>query len=71
MAIDNMTKKLLLSKINALPDKHRLPLILYYFVGLDYKESAKVLKVPIGTVKSRLNTAKKMLREDMEKENDV
>ncbi|MHB1314080.1 MAG: RNA polymerase sigma factor [Christensenellales bacterium] len=70
-AIDQMMKKLLVSKINEMPDKHRLPLILYYFEGLDYKESANVLKIPIGTVKSRLNTAKRMLREEMEKGNHV
>lgn len=67
-AIKNLTKHRLMEKINALPNKHRIPIILYYFEDLDYKESAQTLGVPIGTIKSRLNYAKKKLRIEMEKE---
>jgi DNA-directed RNA polymerase specialized sigma24 family protein len=34
---------------------------------MDYSECANVLKIPIGTIKSRLNSAKKKLLEEMEK----
>jgi RNA polymerase sigma-70 factor (ECF subfamily) len=67
-AMQNLTHKVLLSKVNQLPDKHRLPIILFYFEGMDYNESAKVLNLPVGTIKSRLNNAKEKLRREMESE---
>ena len=36
-------------------------IILYEFEDYSYEEIAKKLKVPQGTVKSRLNNARKML----------
>lgn len=65
-AIRNMARKQIVSHINKLKDKHRITLILYYFEGLDYNECAQVLGVPVGTIKSRLNAAKSILREQME-----
>lgn len=49
--------------IDRLPDKLRLTVILFYFRDMDVNETAKVLKVPPGTVKSRLNNARKRLKE--------
>lgn len=43
--------------------KYRNILELRYFKGLSYEELAQELSVPIGTVKSDLNKAKKKLRE--------
>lgn len=65
-AIRNLTKQQLIERINKLKDKHRIVLILYYFEGLEYKECAEVLGIPIGTVKSRLNAAKAILVKQME-----
>lgn len=67
-ALRNISNDLLLSKIEQLSDKLRVPIILFYFDGLDYKAIAEILRVPIGTVKSRLNLAKEKLRREMEKE---
>ncbi|MBR5949026.1 MAG: sigma-70 family RNA polymerase sigma factor [Clostridia bacterium] len=49
--------------VDALDEKLRLTVILYYFRGFDIKETAKALSVPVGTVKSRLNKARKLLKE--------
>lgn len=70
-ALAKLTGEMLINKVNKLPDKHRLPIILFYFEGLDYKESAAVLELPMGTVKSRLNAAKTKLRKEMENELNV
>jgi RNA polymerase sigma-70 factor (ECF subfamily) len=67
IVIDSFDKQQLLDRVNRLPDKHRLPIVLHYFEDLDYSECANVLKVPVGTIKSRLNSAKKKLLEGMEK----
>ena len=70
-ALSRLHSEILMSKIANLSDKYRLPVILVYFEGLDYKETAGVLELPIGTVKSRLNSAKEKLRREMERELDV
>jgi RNA polymerase sigma-70 factor (ECF subfamily) len=48
--------------ILALPPASRSALILREYEGLSYREIAETLKIPIGTVMSRLNYARKRLR---------
>ena len=47
--------------VNALDEKHRLPIILRYANGLSIREVADVLNIPEGTVHSRLHHACKKL----------
>lgn len=51
--------------VDRLPEKLRMTVILFYFHDMGEKRTAKALKVPVGTVKSRLNKAKKILREEI------
>jgi RNA polymerase sigma-70 factor (ECF subfamily) len=48
--------------VNALGDKHRLPVILRYYHGCSVEEIAQILKINEGTVCSRLSTARDQLR---------
>ena len=48
--------------IMLLPLKYREVISLIYFEGLKYDEVAEILSRPIGTVKSRINYALKLLR---------
>lgn len=48
--------------INSLPDKLRLTVILFYIEDYSIKEIKDILHIPEGTVKSRLNTARRILR---------
>ena len=57
--------------INRLPEKLRLTVILFYFEDMDAATAAKALGIPAGTVKSRLNKARKMLREALENKTDI
>ena len=57
--------------IDRLPEKMRTAVILHYFHGFDEKKTADALKVPIGTVKSRLHQAKKKLRKELADEPDL
>ena len=49
-----------------LPEKYRMPIHLYYSADLSVKEIARVLKIPEGTVKSRMNKAKQLLKKELE-----
>lgn len=60
-------KKNLLIALDKIPDDHAEIIRLYYFDRFSYKEIARLLKLNIGTVKSRLNRAKEYLRKEMEK----
>lgn len=51
--------------VDKLPTKLRMTVILFYFFDLGEKRTARVLKIPVGTVKSRLNKAKKILKEEL------
>ena len=49
--------------VNRLPPPERDALILHVWEGLSYEEVAASLQVPVGTVRSRLNRARRRLRE--------
>jgi RNA polymerase sigma-70 factor (ECF subfamily) len=49
--------------IEKLPDALRQTLILAYHQDLKYREIAEILKIPVGTVKSRLHAALNKLQE--------
>jgi RNA polymerase sigma-70 factor, ECF subfamily len=51
--------------MKALDQKHRAVLVLRYFDDLSYEEVAQALDIPLGTVKSRLNTAIRTLRAEL------
>jgi len=60
--IEHERNKLILNLIQQLPDKKRIVLSLFYYNELKIEEIAKVVDCPVGTVKSRLNSAKKELK---------
>lgn len=53
----------LVQALNRLTKAERDLLILRELIGLDYEELGYTLRIPIGTVKSRLNKARKHLKE--------
>jgi RNA polymerase sigma-70 factor (ECF subfamily) len=52
--------------IQALPDASRAVLVLKEYEGLSYHEIANTLDIPIGTVMSRLNYARSLLKKKLE-----
>ena len=46
--------------------KDRLPVVLYYIEGFRTAEIASMLKLPEGTVKTRLRRASEILRKELE-----
>ena len=62
---------LLYDAVGRLPDKLRLAVVLFYFQGQDLTATADILRIPVGTVKSRLNKARKLLKEALADETDL
>lgn len=52
-------------QLSKLPDMYRLPLILYYYEKMSYRDIARQLKIKEGTLKSYLHRGKLMLRKGL------
>jgi RNA polymerase sigma-70 factor, ECF subfamily len=52
--------------INMLDDHYREAIILRDIQDLDYEEIAEIIKIPLGTVKSRINRAREKLKTILE-----
>ena len=48
--------------IARLEDIYRLPILLFYVEGFSIRETARILQIPEGTVKSRLHAGRGKLR---------
>lgn len=62
-AISEELQSLLQQCLEELPEHYRLAFVLRTFEDLSYDEIAEVMGCPVGTVKSRLNQARQMLRD--------
>ena len=58
-------QKITLKAINSLPVKLKKTLILYEFEDYSYEQIAKKENIALGTVKSRINSARKILKEKL------
>lgn len=52
----------------SLEEKYRLPMVLYYVEGYSVEEVSVLLRLPKGTVKSRLHRGRGLLREALDLE---
>lgn len=63
---DNPDDKIVLEKyLSQLSGKQQEVLRLRYYLDLDYQAISEMLKVPLGTVKSRLSSGMKQLKESL------
>lgn len=63
-------KRLITQAVMSLKDRYRIPVCLYYTDDLSVSEISNILKIPEGTVKSRLHKARSILRERLEGHDD-
>lgn len=64
--ISREEKDLVRRAVEKLPEKYRMPILLFYMEELKITEIAEILGIPQGTVKSRLYKAKKVLEKELE-----
>lgn len=55
----------LFERVAALDEKYRLPLMLHYVEGYGVAEVARMLRLPQGTVKSRLHRGRLLLKDTL------
>jgi RNA polymerase sigma-70 factor, ECF subfamily len=60
-------QKELLQALNRMDAKARTPITMCYMLGYSYDEIAKFMKIPLGTVKSRISNGIKQLRRELGK----
>ncbi|WP_173020129.1 MULTISPECIES: sigma-70 family RNA polymerase sigma factor [unclassified Eubacterium (in: firmicutes)] len=62
----NETKRLIKEILDNLPEDQRLCVLMYYYDELSVNDIAKALECSDGTVKSRLNYARKKIKDEVE-----
>lgn len=60
-SIDSNNKIDVWNSLNKLSDDFKLPIILYFFEQFSYEEISIILKIPKGTVRSRISRGKEKL----------
>ncbi|MEI2748886.1 MAG: RNA polymerase sigma factor [Ferruginibacter sp.] len=63
-AESNLSMKEIQAAIQNLPDIFRNPFMMYY-EGYKYNEISEYLQEPLGTIKSRIHFARKLLKEEL------
>jgi len=61
----NELKKILADEITRLPERYRVCLDLYFFMGLKYSEINAITGYPVNTIKSDVFRAKNILRQKL------
>jgi RNA polymerase sigma-70 factor (ECF subfamily) len=64
-AITHEQQQVIRQAVHRLSPELREVIVLHYYVDMTYEEIADVLNCPIGTVKSRLHTARAKLEKDL------
>ncbi len=60
-----ITENIIQKAITSLPQKFRQVIVLRDIQGFSYEEISSIIKVPLGTVKSRVNRARLKLQKDL------
>jgi RNA polymerase sigma-70 factor (ECF subfamily) len=63
--LDDEKGRVISKAIATLPPKYRVPIILRDIEGLSYDEIAEIMKLGLGTTKSRISRARALLREKL------
>lgn len=67
-ALDNEeTRRMVMDLVDALPDAQRMCVLMYYYDEMSVRDIAAVLETSEGTVKSRLNYARKAIKDGVDR----
>lgn len=57
--------------LDELPTEYKSVIVMYDLENLSYEEISKVLECPVGTIKSRLNRARKALKKNLSEKREL
>jgi RNA polymerase sigma-70 factor (ECF subfamily) len=63
---ENLDGVCVVAALQELEAKFRSPLVMFYLEEFSYKEISAILKLPIGTIMSRLSRGKELLRKQLQ-----
>lgn len=66
LVITDETRRQVEMAVKGLEEKYRIPVYLFYLSDFSVKDISKLLKLPEGTVKSRLHKARNILKKRLE-----
>ncbi len=64
--LENEMKSAVRQAVDTLSDKFRIVVYMFYYADMSIEQIAHQLKIPEGTVKSRLNRARAVIKKEME-----
>jgi RNA polymerase sigma-70 factor (ECF subfamily) len=62
---DSEVKKILMKAMDQLPEKYKICIDLYFFLGLQYSQISEITDIPVNTIKSNVFRAKQILRDKL------
>jgi RNA polymerase sigma-70 factor (ECF subfamily) len=65
LLVEDQRRDVVLEAVGRLKPEHRAVIVLRYFVDRDYEDMAEILGIDAKTVKSRLYTARQLLKEQL------
>lgn len=70
-AENNEMKKAVMDSINALSEDYKTVIVMRDIQGFSYEEIAEIIKCPEGTIKSRINRARKTLKNILKQKKEL
>ncbi|MDO5155082.1 MAG: RNA polymerase sigma factor [Eubacteriales bacterium] len=64
--LEQETQSVVRKAVGKLSEKYRIPILLCYMEEMSLADISKTMGIPLGTVKSRLNYARKRLEQELE-----
>lgn len=64
--MENEIKSAVRQAVDTLSDKYRIVVYMFYYADMSIEQIAHQLKIPEGTIKSRLNRARAVIKKEME-----
>ncbi len=64
--LETEQRQVIRQAVSGLPDRYKIPILLYYMEDRSVSQVAEIMGIPAGTVKSRLHMARKRLESELE-----
>lgn len=63
---DALVRQAVTGAVMKLPEKYRVPVLLFYYYGYSCEETARLMKITNASVRTRLKRARELLKTELE-----